>query len=87
MPKPLSPLFMRKAAAYHRERLLDENGGDPKAALRALRREARRYAKEDPEGRRDLLAILDMAAALLRAPPPPPKKRPPRRKAAPGPSA
>lgn len=67
MPKPLSALFIRKATAYHRERALDEAGGDPKAAVRLLRREIRHYSKEDPERRKDLLMLLQGAVEQLQA--------------------
>lgn len=74
MPKPLSALFIRKATAYHRERALEEAGGDPKAAVRLLRREIRHYSKEDPERRGDLLMLLQGAVEQLQAGETAPKK-------------
>jgi hypothetical protein len=72
--RPLSAAFVRKAAAYHRARALDEAGGDPAAALRGLRREIRKYAREGPAARReDLLAILRLAVGQLLAAEPPGK--------------
>jgi hypothetical protein len=67
MAKPLSATFIRKAAAYHRGRSLDENGGDAQAALRSLRREIGQYSREDPERRKDLLVILRLAVEQLQA--------------------
>ena len=74
MVKPLSASFLRKAAVYHRERSLDENGGDPQAALRGLRREIKKYSREDAELRKDLLVILQLAVEQLQAAEAPPPK-------------